>query len=313
MSLPDFKDKNILFVFGSDISDDKLQFKNDNICLTKDGKIVNQLSCHKVFAVFVLGNCSLTSVLIRNCERYGVSLFLLKENFELYAKIVSIAEGNYLLRMKQYNFNDDFGTAKNLVSNKLQNQITLLQDLGKTETVQFIEAIQGKINQASGNKELLGIEGSSSKLFFENYFGSMGWLRRAPRTKFDITNTLMDIGYTLLFNFIDALLGLYGFDAYKGFYHKLFFQRKSLACDLCEPFRCLIDKQILKSHNLKQINEKDFKVLNGRYELVYGKQKRYLEIFAENIMNYKEYIFCYIRDFYYYVINRAPFPKFTLE
>ena len=52
----------------------------------------------------------------------------------------------------------------------------------------------------------------------------------------------MDIGYTYLFNFIDALLRLYGFDTYLGFYHKEFYQRKSLVCDVVEPFRCIIDK-----------------------------------------------------------------------
>ena len=58
------------------------------------------------------------------------------------------------------------------------------------------------------------------------------------------------------FNCMDSLLRLYGFDTYKGFYHKLFFQRKSLACDVMEPFRCVIDKQILKAFNLGQIDEK---------------------------------------------------------
>jgi CRISPR-associated protein Cas1 len=62
-------------------------------------------------------------------------------------------------------------------------------------------------------------------------------------------------------------LRLYGFDVYKGFYHKLFFNRKSLASDIMEPFRCVIDKALLKAFNLKQINEKDFKIVDGRYVL----------------------------------------------
>ena len=88
-----------------------------------------------------------------------------------------------------------------------------------------------------------------------------------PGVKPDATNLLLDMGYTFLFNFIDALLLLFGFDSYKGCYHKLFFQRKSLSCDVVEPFRCIIEKQILKSYHLKQINKDDFFIEQWKYAL----------------------------------------------
>src|SRR5690606_28795435 len=120
-----------------------------------------------------------------------------------------------------------------------------------------------------------------------------------PRAKSDELNVLMDIGYTLLFNFMDAILRLYGFDVYKGFYHKLFFQRKSLACDIVEPFRCLIDASLLKMHNLKQLDRKDFKLSKGKVFLPYNKQGKYLRLFSDTIMDNKEDIFDYVRTFYY--------------
>ena len=123
----------------------------------------------------------------------------------------------------------------------------------------------------------------------------------------------MDIGYTFLFNFIDGMIGIYGFDSYKGFYHKLFFQRKSLSCDLMEPFRCLIDNQILKAYHLKQVNEKDFKVLQGNYRMDIKKRDKYLEILATAIMKNKEDIFCYVRDYYYHVMNKTEFPTFKIK
>jgi len=102
----------------------------------------------------------------------------------------------------------------------------------------------------------------------------------------------MDIGYTFLFNFVDGIICLYGLDTYIGFYHKLFFQRKSLTCDLIEPFRCIIDKQILKSYHLHQIDYKDFKKEKGSYFLYNKERDKYLEIFSEAIMDKKEEIFC---------------------
>jgi len=81
---------------------------------------------------------------------------------------------------------------------------------------------------------------------------------RYPRTKIDKNNLLLDMGYTFLFHFIETLLCLYGFDLYEGFYHKRFYQRKSLVCDVQEPFRCIIDEALKKAYNLGRISEKDF-------------------------------------------------------
>jgi CRISPR-associated protein Cas1 len=124
----------------------------------------------------------------------------------------------------------------------------------------------------------------------------------------------MDIGYTILFNFVDALLNLYGFDTYKGAYHKLFFQRKSLSCDLVEPFRCVVDRQILKSFNLKQINEKDFYIEGGKYELDYDKSQKYAEIFMEAVMARKEEIYLFVQSFYRYYMDdkKYQFPDFKI-
>lgn len=315
MSLPDFKEKQLLIVTASDIAQDRLQFKNENICLTRDGAIVNQLSCHKVFALFVIGDCTITTVLIRNCQLYGVSLFLLRDNFLPYASLISTADGNYLLREKQYSRGDTFEIAKHLVANKLFNQEILVQGINtKKKTEELWEKINHHLHEVKTSKELLGFEGSSTKQFFAKYFAQIGWYKRMPRAKVDEINVLMDIGYTMLFNFVDAMTGLFGFDSYKGVYHTLFFQRKSLICDLVEPFRCIINKQILKSFNLKQIDKKDFTKTKGVYSLSFDKQKKYVLLFSEILMENKEELFCFIRDYYYCVMNDTKeYPRFIIK
>lgn len=314
MSLPDFREKQLLIIHARDISTDGLQFNNENICLKRDGVIVNQLSCYKVLALWIIGDCTITTVLIKQCHQYGVSLFLLKDNFQLYSALVASADGNYLLRSKQYTQSRDFEIAKHIVLNKTLNQQFLLLDVKtKTRQNEIQQKITTQLESIHQPKELLGFEGSQTKQFFKTYFAEMNWRRRLPRTKYDEINTLMDIGYTFLFNYMDALLALYGFDPYKGVYHTLFFQRKSLACDLMEPFRCIIEKAILKSYHLKQIDKKDFKIIKGKYTLSYDKQKKYVSIFSQAIMDQKEDVFCYVRDYYYCILNdTADYPLFTI-
>jgi len=106
------------------------------------------------------------------------------------------------------------------------------------------------ISDVEAVDSLRGLEGNASKLFFSAYFKEIGRHRRAPRTKEDILNLLLDIGYSYLYRFIESNLNLYGFDIYKGFYHTLFFERKSLVCDLVEPWRCIMEKKIRKMYNL---------------------------------------------------------------
>lgn len=318
IQLPDFKEKQIVFVrTGKDADISDLKFKNDNIAFYKDGKLLNQVSVHKVFALFIQGEATFTSVLIDKLLGFGVSVFLMKRNFMVYAELCAVAEGNYLLRSHQYAFNDEVAFARQLIKNKCFNQLELLKVYcpvlfkEKSKLRQFKD-LEKKIDEAVDLETLLGIEGSFSKLYFASLYKKIGWYRRMPRTKVDIPNLLLDMGYSLLFNFVDALLNLHGFDTYKGIYHQLFFQRKSLTCDIMEPFRCLIDRALLKAYNLKQVDEKDFKLEKGHYVLAYKNSRKYLKIFLEVLMENKEDIFSYVKAFYFCVLNKKqdyPFYK----
>jgi hypothetical protein len=75
----------------------------------------------------------------------------------------------------------------------------------------------------------------------------------------------------------------------------------------------VIDKQIMKSHNLGQIKANDFKLRKGGLGLGFEEQKKYVGIFAEAIMDRKEDIFCYVRDYYYLMMNGSNFPEFKMK
>ncbi len=313
LTLPDLKAKQILFVQTEHGAKNRLFFKNENVVFEKEGKIINQASCHRILAIFVIGDFSFTSGLVKECRKRAVSLFFLGNNFGLYGALNARAEGNYMLRSMQYTMPEEkeFRMAKKLVANKMENQFRLLdRDLNvEAGIAEFL----AQVVNARNPEELLGLEGNFSRVFFGEYFGKIGWLRRMPRVKPDIPNFLLDMGYTFLFNFIDSLLLLFGFDTYKGVYHKLFFQRKSLTCDIIEPFRCIIEKQLIKSYNLKQIDSKDFSVVGRRYVLDYQKSQKYGKIFMEAIMDNKEALYLFTQKFYRSLMHSGgEFPDFNI-
>lgn len=317
LSLPDFKEKQILFIRPERGVSNNIRFWNDNIVFSKAGKVVNRASCHRVFAVFIIGDITITSGLMKDGVRHGVSFFFLKENFQNYASFNAAVEGHVVLRKKQYDSSnsEELAMAKLLVTNKISNQCTLLESRKMNNgLLDRKDYYLNSVRIARTRDSLRGVEGSASRAFFQEYFKDLKWRRRAPRSKEDISNLLLDIGYTMLFNCVESLLRLHGFDTYKGFYHTFFFQRKSLACDVMEPMRCIIDKELLKIHNLKRINEKDFETQGNRYVLPYANSKKYSEIFLNTIMDYKEDIYKYIHEYYRYVLrgDPEPFPEFSI-
>ena len=182
----------------------------------------------------------------------------------------------------------------------------------RKESISAMHDLVKSTQSVRNSQELLGIEGTASKLFFQTYFKNMDFKGRKPRIKSDIYNALLDIGYTYLFNFIEANLNLYGFDVYCGFYHKLFFQRKSLVCDIIEPFRCIIDKRLRVSYNLKQIQKTDFYFSQNRFELKRNSAKKYTELFLREILEYKEEIFLYVQSYYRAFIKKKEIKQYPI-
>lgn len=317
LSWPDFEEKQIIFIEPGEIKN--LKIKNGNLAIVDDGKILNQISLTKIFVVLIEGNATFTSVLIQKLLKNNAIIILLKNNFSPYCVIGSEAEGNTILRKKQYVGENNFKQSKWIVNNKIQNQILLIKKIRKKSkkqinAIKFLKNELKKIEIIKNLKELLGLEGNCSKVFFQSYFEKFNWHGRKPRTKFDEMNCLFDIGYTFLFNFIDAHLRIFGFDIYRGFYHTDFYQRKSLACDLMEPFRCIIDYALYRSLALKKFDIKDFEVVNNEYHIKKGCSKKYIQMFLQEIMLNKEGIFKFLQSYYRNIMrNGDDLPIFLIK
>ncbi|QQS59071.1 type V CRISPR-associated endonuclease Cas1 [Candidatus Peregrinibacteria bacterium] len=301
LSYPDFCEKQILFLSTEDAR--HLRFQNNNLILEKEKEILFQLPFHRIFALFVIGHGTFSSVFLQKIIKNGVALFFVNQNFRVYAALGAKTEGNTLLRKRQYLLSDSLPIARHLVHNKIKNQLALLQSIRKKTDIEKkaiadIREIAKGIPEAKNNESLLGIEGSVAKLFFGAYFREMSWHGRKPRTKFDPANTLLDMGYTILFHILEAHLRLYGFDIYCGVYHQFFYERKSLVCDMVEPFRCLVDRALRNAYGLKQIDEKDFDIHGHQYMLPWKNGGKYARIFTNAIVERKEDIFRHVQSYY---------------
>ena len=289
------------------IKDRTLRVSNGELLLEEvaEKKTLTKLPFQKILALFVIGHIQVTTPLIEKCKKHSVALVVMKPSLRPVFFWANSAEANYLLRQRQYAYDkDDITIGKWIVSNKVRNQLTLLQKTRRTDelTLQAKSVCEKALSQWMGrivtSNKLMGLEGYVSKFFFAAYFQECDWRTRMPRTKCDILNATLDIGYTILFYYIECFVRMFGFDVYVGIYHRLWFKRKSLICDLVEPFRCIIDRAVRTAYNRKQFTANDFKLYKGEYRLKYEKNADYYHVFYEALIPYKMEIFTFIRLYY---------------
>lgn len=297
-----------IFVINCIESERRLRVCNGELLLEEvDGeahKTLTKFPFQKILALFIIGHISITTPLIDKCKRFGVALIVTKTNLRPVFVLANSAEANFLLRKRQYEYSkDDISIAKQIVLNKVANQRNNLIRTRKKDdltrnAISYCDAAINSIGDITNYEQLMGLEGTISKHYFSAYFQTLEWYGRHPRIKSDIINVTMDIGYTILFNYMECFLRMFGFDIYVGVYHRLWFKRKSLVCDLIEPFRCIIDHTILLAFHRGEFKEKDFIKSKHVYGLQYDKCAAYYRVFYNVLIKHKSDFFKFVQQYY---------------
>ena len=227
--------------------------------------------------------------------------------FKVYEVLGSRMEGNTLLRKHQYAYSEtDIG--RKIEQNKIINQTEVLKQIRNKseylkEGINLLENLSSTLESETDYLAIMGIEGNAAKIYFPRMFENVKWNGRKPRIKNDYINVTLDIGYTMLFNIVDAILQVYGFDTYYGVFHKCFYMRKSLVCDIMEPMRPIIDYSVRKAINLGQCKEEHFEEYNRRWCLKYKNNPAYIQFLMTSILEFKNDIFMYIQKYYRYIMK----------
>lgn len=320
MSTKDFEHKQVIFAMLNE--GEKISFKNDNIVIRReDNSIKLQSTCYRLFVLFIAGHFSLTSGLMERARKFSFTIVFLNYYMRPYAVLPAKAEGNVILRRTQYYY-DDFDVGAYIISNKIHNQNFLLKKIrNKSEDLKKIISLMEVYEKSVlvpglSLQEIMGVEGVAARGYFEQLFREHDWTARRPRVKHDAINCLMDIGYTILFNLVNAMLELFGFDTYVGVLHREFFHRKSLVCDIVEPFRPIVDASLIKALNLGQIHEDDFYVDQGQYFIGGKNAVPYIKIMLDALLEYKNEMFLYVQSYYRAFVRQKTidqFPVFYME
>lgn len=317
----DIENKSVFLINGT--KNQVFRVQNGFLCIqnSETKKAITKLPFPKMLCIMIIGHTSITTSFIEHANKHGVPLVVMKPNFRTVYFYGTMTEGNYLLRQKQYFWDKkDLSIAKHLVKNKIENSKFLLNKTKrKSEAIDkfnnsYDTSIQ-YIESCDTLYKLMAAEGRMASYYFSALFEKYDWKKRVPRAKIDYLNSVLDIGYTFLFNYIEANARFFGFDLYVGVLHQLWFQRKSLVCDLQEPFRCIIDHALYKALQKEHILESDFRFFKGSYYLKPEARVKITKLFYEEIIKYKMPIYKYIQAYYRNFMKGSKpdvYPKFLL-
>ncbi len=180
------------------------------------------------------------------------------------------------LKANQYkaHLKDSLLIAKYLLKEKIKTHINHL--LSHEIRIDINDLLE-KIDKSNNLKELLGVEGSFSKLYFKYYFNllpkSMHKGKRSKRPPLDPANALLSFFYSLFYNFLTIRLLSFGFEPSIGFLHTPFRSHNALSSDILEIFRADINEFVLNILKNRKVLKDDFTKRGGVYLRYSGRKK----------------------------------------
>ncbi len=125
-----------------------------------------------------------------------------------------------------------------IVTEKIRKQKEFLEYLGKDEAI----LLNSYIKEIRLNDET-NREGHAAKVYFNALFGL-----DFTRTADSLTNAALNYGYSIILSTFTREIVANGYITQLGLFHDNMFNQFNLASDLMEPFRVLVDKEVINMY-----------------------------------------------------------------
>ncbi len=268
---------NTLYITDENIY---LTLDGENIVCKSDNEVKLRLPFSNIEGIFCFSYPGCSPALMGKCADYGIPINFISPYGHFLARVQGASHGNVLFRKRQYELFDKPPALlrQNTVAAKLANTRSVVRrtvkdypssdsDGALTHCTERLTAGIEAVYNETDYDAILGIEGNGAKAYFdifdrlilhqkEDFCFSM----RNKRPPLDRVNAILSFLYTILTCDYASALESVGLDSYMGFYHSPRPGRASLACDLVEESRCIVERFVLTLINLKIINAGDFDV-----------------------------------------------------
>lgn len=286
------------------------------VCKKSDGTF--RLPFANIESIFCFSYAGCSPAVMGKCADENVALSFFTPGGRFLARVTCAVKGNVFLRKQQLDvFGDEarrLALIRNTVAAKLTNTRSVLRrtlrdypDIPSAAALAAcadkIAAAASRMYETSAEDEIRGMEGSAAKAYFDVFDGMILQQKdeftvygRTKRPPLDRVNAMLSFLYAIYTLDFASALEAAGLDPYIGFYHTLRPGRASLACDLVEEARAVVERLVLTMINLRIIRPDDFTVqatsavlLNdgGRKKVLTRWQERKREEFRHPVLRQK--------------------------
>jgi len=278
----------------------RLRIQERRLVVEQKGEKLLNVPLGHVSSIILFGNIGLTTPAIGQLLENNLEVVFLSADGDYKGRLTAGVTPHVLVRRAQYRCQDDPAFAltfsKGIVQAKLSHQRALLRRNARAsdhpQIQDCLEQIRQAIEQTPARTErssLRGLEGAATASYFRGLRYLLGpeWKfeKRIRRPPTDPVNVLLSLGYTLLSQMAAGAVQAVGLDPYAGFFHEPVYNRPSLALDLVEEFRPVVDGVVLWSLNGGQLSPQDFTPGPPERPVLLGEhgRKRFLAAFEQRM------------------------------
>jgi len=238
----------------------------------------NELRCSvpvsRVSHVVLFGTCNVSHGAVSLALRQRIPVLYLSTKGKYFGRLQTSGQAkiDYLTQQVQKSLDQGFirRQSASMIVGKLHNSRILLLRLNrrrKTETatkaIEELAKLIETVPAVETVEQMLGYEGHGANLYFQAYAsllkGSFEFEKRTRRPPTDPVNSLLSLGYTLLFDNLHAMVEGVGLHTHFGNLHMPQPNRPSLMCDLVEEFRApVVDSLVAYLINSNIFKPEDF-------------------------------------------------------
>lgn len=271
------------------------------VCKTEDNEKF-RMPLANIEDIYCFSYLGCSPALMGKCMDSGISISFFSPNGIFKARVQGKTRGNILLRKAQFEkFADPpsilmqntmaakFSNTRYLIRRSLHDNPDLDNDGKLTDCIRYLESGIEHVYETNSRDVIMGIEGNCAKAYFDIFDrlilhqkDDFSMVMRTKRPPLDPINAVLSFLYTMITSMCASALEGVGIDSYYGFYHSLRPGRSSLACDMVEEIRCIVERLVLSMINLRKLNIKDFeKQESGAVYLTKEGKKKVLTAWQE--------------------------------
>ena len=277
----------------------EIRYERACLLLYHEGKRVSSVPLAQLERIVVAPHVALAAGVLGLVAEKEVALLVVNTRYPSRTAILAGAmKGDVQRRIKQYQLQQDdsfcLHWALYLVYLKTLRQCRFLMQLSHkrpdlryqlTKAISSLQQINSDLNKGeseiSSLPSLRGKEGVAAAIYFKAFVqvfpDSLGFTGRNRRPPTDPVNAALSLAYTLFYQEAVSAIKTTGLDSSLGCLHEPYYSRDSLACDLLEPLRPLIDAWLYQLFNQRSLKKDDFTVSDACLLNAKGKQRFYEE------------------------------------